>query len=173
VKVLLDTHVLFWCLAENDRLPKSIRNCLGQSTNTFHVSAVIPSRRSFDSSGCGLRDGILFALRVAAPPTPRADTNAHKSELMRVGITGWEIAIKVRIGKWPEAAVLLPGLATHITAARFELLPLTLAQAEMVGSFDLIHRDPFDRLLAAQALDQDMTVATVDRAFQVLGCKVV
>ena len=63
-------------------------------------------------------------------------------------VTGWEIAIKVKIGKWPEAAPLQPDLSAKIVAAGFELLPLTLAQAQRAGSLDLVHRDPFDRLLA-------------------------
>jgi len=51
------------------------------------MQGLIPARRSFDSSFYGLRAGILFALRVAAPPTPRAETTPHKSVLMRFGLT--------------------------------------------------------------------------------------
>lgn len=88
-------------------------------------------------------------------------------------VTGWEIAIKVKIGKWPGAAALVPRLEEAILAEGFSFLDLTLSQAKRAGSLDLVHRDPFDRMLAAQALDLDLTVATVDRAFAVLGCKVV
>lgn len=94
------------------------------------------------------------------------------NEIYISAITGWEIAIKVKLGKWPEAAVLLPGLAEKISAAGFELLPLTLTQAELAGSLDLVHRDPFDRLLAAQAIDLDLTIVTVDPALSSFGCKV-
>ncbi len=87
-------------------------------------------------------------------------------------VAGWEIAIKVKIGKWPEAAVLLPGLADKVRAAGLQLLDVTLEQAERAGSMDLIHRDPFDRILAAQALSLDIPVATVDPAFAMLGCRV-
>ena len=88
-------------------------------------------------------------------------------------VTGCEIGIKVKTGKWPEAAPLLPDLSTKIVAAGFSLLSLTLAQAERAGSLDLVHRDPFDRLLAAQAIDLGIPIATVDREMASLGCAVV
>ncbi|MBA4173867.1 MAG: PIN domain nuclease [Hyphomicrobium sp.] len=87
-------------------------------------------------------------------------------------VTGWEIATKVRIGKWPEAAVLLPGLTGQIHQAGFRIAPLSLAQAERGGSLVAEHKDPFDRLLAAQALELDLTVMTTDPVFARLGCAV-
>jgi PIN domain nuclease of toxin-antitoxin system len=53
------------------------------------------------------------------------------------------------------------------------LLPLTLSQAERAGSLDLVHRDPFDRLLAAQALDLNIPMATIDPGLTLLGCTIV
>ena len=97
-----------------------------------------------------------------------------RSEVIYVSaVTGWEIGIKVKIGKWPEAAVLLPGLSEKVMDEGFEVLDLTLAQAERAGQLDLIHKDPFDRLLAAQSLLLDVPIATVDPALAVLGCKVI
>ena len=58
-------------------------------------------------------------------------------------------------------------------AAGFDLLPLTLAQAERAGSLDLVHRDPFDRMLAAQALDLGIGLATSDFALARLGCQII
>ena len=88
-------------------------------------------------------------------------------------VSGWEIAIKVKLGKWPEAAPLLPGLSTVALRAGLRLLDVTLEQAEYAGSLPLIRRDPFDRFLAAQALLLDMPVATVDPAFKAFVCKTV
>ena len=88
-------------------------------------------------------------------------------------VSGWEIAAKVRLGKWPEAAPLLPGLTQSVERAGIRHLPLTITQAERAGSFELPHKDPVDRLLAAQALDQDLTLLTVDPVFAAFGCKVV
>ncbi len=74
------------------------------------VRVVIPSRRSSDSLVRRLRDGILFCLRVAAPPTPRADTSRHKSELMPAGIS--VIACEADIAAGVAQLVrLCPGMA--------------------------------------------------------------
>jgi PIN domain nuclease of toxin-antitoxin system len=88
-------------------------------------------------------------------------------------VSAWEIAIKVKLGKWPEAAVLLPDLSSKVVAAGFEMLPISFAQAERAGSLELLHRDPFDRLLAAQALDLGIAIATVDPAMARFGCRVI
>jgi PIN domain nuclease of toxin-antitoxin system len=105
-------------------------------------------------------------------PQHRALIERQENDIFVSAVTGWEIAIKVKLGKWQEAEVLLPNLPTRIVAAGFELLDVTFAQAQIAGSLDLFHRDPFDRLLAAQALDLDMVVATVDSEIARLGCRV-
>ncbi len=87
-------------------------------------------------------------------------------------VTAWEIALKVKLGKWPEAKVLLPDIAQKVETAAFENLPLSLHQAELAGGLDLTHRDPFDRMLAAQAIDLDLTLLTADAAIGRLGCRV-
>ena len=50
---------------------------------------------------------------------------------------------------------------------------LTLAQAECAGSLDLVHRDPFDRILAAQAVDLGVALATSDIIIANLGCQII
>lgn len=102
----------------------------------------------------------------------RALIEHDQNEIFISAVTGWEIATKVRLGKWPEAAVLLPDLAPKILAAGFDIIPLTFPQAERAGSLDHAHRDPFDRMLAAQALELDVILASVDPAFSAFGCKV-
>lgn len=104
----------------------------------------------------------------------------HREAITREGeavylsaVSGWEIGIKVKLGKWPEAAILLPDLASKVRDEGFHALDLTLAQAEMAGQLDLTHKDPFDRLLAAQALQFDWPIATVDTAISRLGCKII
>jgi PIN domain nuclease of toxin-antitoxin system len=88
-------------------------------------------------------------------------------------VTGWEIGIKVKLGKWPEAAVLLPGLNEKVLDEGFDRLDLTIAQAERAGLLELVHKDPFDRLIAAQSLMLDLPVATVDPAMALFGCRVI
>ena len=85
-------------------------------------------------------------------PRHRQLIEARGETIYVSAVTGWEIGIKVKLGKWPEASVLLPGLSEKVMDEGFEVLDLTLAQAERAGQLDLIHKDPFDRLLAAQSL---------------------
>lgn len=77
----------------------------------------------------------------------------------------WEIATKHRIGKLPEAPRLLPGIDRHIRRSRFAELPISFAHAELAGRMESEHRDPFDRMLIAQAKLEAMTMISSDRIF--------
>ncbi len=71
----------------------------------------------------------------------------------------WEVALKRALGK-----VRLDGsLGEAVTAAGFEPLRITLEHAERAGSLPDHHRDPFDRMLVAQAQLEDLVVVTRDR----------
>ena len=63
----------------------------------------------------------------------------------------WEIATKFRLGKLPDAAEVAKNVPEWIVRAGFESMPVTAEHAQLAGSWDLSHRDPFDRMLAAQA----------------------
>ncbi len=94
------------------------------------------------------------------------------NDVLVSAVTGWEIAIKVKLGKWPGAAPLLPDLERTLNDEGFRLLDLTMSQAKLAGGLDLEHKDPFDRLLAAQALDLNIPIATVDPVFKQFNCVV-
>ena len=96
----------------------------------------------------------------------------RQSSVYVSAVTGWEIATKVKLGKWPEAAPSLPDLAGLVLRSGLQVLDITMTQAERAGSLELVHRDPFDRMLAAQALDLDIAILTVDPAFALFGCRV-
>ena len=85
--------------------------------------------------------------------------------------SGWEIATKVRLGKLPGIGELLNDLPQLLIAQGFELLPITLQQGQHAGSYPMPHRDPFDRLLAAQAELARLTLVTVDPALQAFPCR--
>jgi PIN domain nuclease of toxin-antitoxin system len=79
--------------------------------------------------------------------------------------SAWEIATKTRLGKWPEAmglASMFPGV---IEASGFEPLAITVRHAIHAGALTAAHADPFDRMLAAQAELEEMTLVTADLAF--------
>lgn len=73
----------------------------------------------------------------------------------------WEIGIKVRIGK---LRVDVP-LAPVVVEQGFELLPISADHAEAAGALPQVHRDPFDRMLVAQARAEGLTIMTRDPAF--------
>ncbi len=80
----------------------------------------------------------------------------------------WEIAIKRRIGKL-QAPDTLP---ETIAAEGFTWLPIEPVHAWTVGSLADHHRDPFDRLLIAQSLAEDLPVVTGDQRFAAYGVEV-
>src|SRR5258708_29499991 len=80
-------------------------------------------------------------------------------------ITAWEIAYKFSTGKWPQAEILARDLVAIMFALGFEPLPLSLEHARHAGVLRSPHRDPFDRMLAAQAEIEDIPLVTVDPAF--------
>jgi len=74
----------------------------------------------------------------------------------------WEIATKFRLGRLPKAAEVAKNVPEWITRAGFESMPVTAEHAQLAGDWNLSHRDPFDRMLAAQAKLEKMPLATVD-----------
>lgn len=86
--------------------------------------------------------------------------------------TGWEMATKVRKGHLPELQASLPSFIDDVTRDGFHHLPITAQHGVSGGSLPGAHKDPFDRLLAAQALIEDLVVITRDREIASFGCKV-
>jgi len=84
-------------------------------------------------------------------------------------VVAWEIASKVRSGKWPEARPLADDFFPTISHYAFHHLPLTLEHAHLAGAMPGRHRDPFDRLLAAQARIENVPLVTVDPVFHEFG----
>jgi PIN domain nuclease of toxin-antitoxin system len=87
-------------------------------------------------------------------------------ELYLSAATSWEVSIKMRLGKLklpaPPAECVLPFMVKQ----GIHPLPVTHAHGLKVYDFPLYHNDPFDRLIIAQALVEDMVILTSDRAFQ-------
>ena len=81
----------------------------------------------------------------------------------------WEMAIKVGLGKWPEAAALVANFEREAGIAGVDLLPIQLTDVRTAGLMQVPHRDPFDRLLAAQASNQSLTLVTADRALKAIA----
>ena len=80
----------------------------------------------------------------------------------------WEAAIKFRSGKLTEAAVLLSVPQAILTSMGFLAMPVQLEHAKLAGSLVSPHKDPFDRMLAAQALLEGLTIVSADAVFDAL-----
>lgn len=95
------------------------------------------------------------------------------NEISVSAASAWEIAVKYRIGKLPEAKDVAVHLAAHVRKARFITLPISLEHALAAGALAGPHKDPFDRMLIAQARIEDLAVVTIDPVFRVYDVSVV
>ncbi len=78
--------------------------------------------------------------------------------------SAWEIATKHRLGKLHAASLLVKDINGYVVKAGFESLAITIAHAQHAGSWPSPHRDPFDRMLAAQAALESLVLITCDSA---------
>ena len=88
-----------------------------------------------------------------------------ENEVLVSAASAWEIATKHRLGKLPEAAGAVSRFDALVTADRFTPLAISSRHGLRAGSYDTGHRDPFDRMLAAQAELEALLLVTADPAF--------
>lgn len=110
--------------------------------------------------------------------SPRLGKDAHQAiansdHLVYVSAaSAWEIAIKVRLGRLtapPDVAAWLPA---QLEANRLLQLPISVHHAAGVERLPPHHSDPFDRLLIAQALAEDLTLVTSDEKIERYGTRI-
>ena len=112
MRLLLDSHILIWLMAEDARLTAEARTLISGATEVFASTASI-----------------------------------------------WELAIKVSLGK---LHLDIERLVSLLDAAGIYELQITRPHAMAVARLPLLHRDPFDRLLIAQAIAEPMRLLTAD-----------
>lgn len=112
MRLLLDTHVLLWTLADDPHLSKAARKRIESATEIYVSSA-----------------------------------------------SYWEIAIKAGLGKLPVSLVEIRAAAQH---SGFNELPVNGEHAETLLTLPDHHKDPFDRMLVAQAICEPMRLLTSD-----------
>ncbi len=117
MKLLLDTHVLLWWLADDDQLSPRARHAIADTANPVFISAV----------------------------------------------SGWEISIKRKLGRLD---LEFEALEAAIKANGFFALPVSFQHGLAAGELPEHHRDPFDRMLVAQAQAEDMRLVSCDKALQ-------
>lgn len=93
------------------------------------------------------------------------------NEVWVSAVSAFEVTTKFRLGKLPEAEALAVDFSGECQAEGFQGLDITITHGDRAGAFAHPHRDPFDRLLIAQALTEDMTLVSNERLFDGFGIK--
>ena len=93
----------------------------------------------------------------------------EENDILISAASAWEVAAKFRIGKLPGGEAVASDIAGHIAGQGFEELAIGVADAERAGRLPGPHRDPFDRMLIAQALLRELTVVSADPVFDRYG----
>ena len=106
-------------------------------------------------------------LSLAARQVIADETN----DIVVSAASAWEITTKYRIGKLPGAEAVALDVAGAISAQGFGHLPISVVDAERAGRLPGPHRDPFDRMLAAQAQARDLAVVSADTALDAHGIR--
>ena len=117
MRLLLDTHVLLWTIAESRRLSAAARALIGEPDNELTFSSV----------------------------------------------SLWEVAIKAGRGR-DDFRIDVSSLRRSLFDNDYVELPITGAHAVALGGLPPVHRDPFDRMLVAQAIVEGLTLVTSDPA---------
>lgn len=86
------------------------------------------------------------------------------NEILLSPVTYWEVAIKIRLGKFGLPGPFLPFMTRQIEQNSFVILPIELTHAEVVSTLPFHHRDPFDRMLVAQAMVERVPILSADLA---------
>jgi len=120
-----------------------------------------------------LPDTCTFFWLLSAPDLVPAATRTflerETDAIVVSAVSVWELAIKRKLGKLGELSSIAVALSAFVREAvgtyLFDELPITMAHAALAGDLPLHHRDPFDRMLAAQARIEDLILISPDRKF--------
>jgi PIN domain nuclease of toxin-antitoxin system len=104
-------------------------------------------------------------------PHVRQLIRSRGSEVFVSAASAWEITTKYRLGKLNFARALAENFIPRVTAVGYRLLPITVEHAVRAGQFSGEHKDPFDRMLAAQAIHEDMPLLSNDPQLDVFGVR--
>jgi PIN domain nuclease of toxin-antitoxin system len=100
-----------------------------------------------------------------------AAISADGAEVFVSAVSAWEVTTKFRIGKLPDAQRLAHNFGPDIALEGFRELAVTVAHAQHSGLMIGAHKDPFDRMLIAQALAEDLVLVSNEAVFDGFGVK--
>jgi PIN domain nuclease of toxin-antitoxin system len=101
----------------------------------------------------------------ALPASARKHLAKTGNSVLVSSASAWEIATKFRIGKLPDAGDLLADFAGYLARERLEGLAISTDHAVRAGLLPGPHKDPFDRMLIAQAQAENIPILSNDAAF--------
>lgn len=120
MRLLLDTNVFLWALAEPKKLSTKARNAISKLENSVYVSPV----------------------------------------------TAYELSYKHHQGKLPSGAAIVASFGRQVAHLYAAELTVSAPHALAAGQLEWEHKDPFDRILAAQAMVEGLTLVTADQDLQ-------
>jgi PIN domain nuclease of toxin-antitoxin system len=103
--------------------------------------------------------------------TARTAISDPDNEIFVSAASAWEIATKFRLGKLPGAALVAADIAAYVAGQGFAELAIRLVHGQVAGSLPGPHRDPFDRMLIAQAVTDSLVLISNENAFDAYGVK--
>lgn len=109
--------------------------------------------------------------KLSAPATKALDSAGNDRTLSLASI--WEISIKHHSGKLPLPKEPGTWIEEQLALQQIDMLPLQRDVIYRATALPAVHKDPFDRVIAADALQRKLTVVTPDMPFEDYGCKVI
>jgi PIN domain nuclease of toxin-antitoxin system len=91
------------------------------------------------------------------------------AEVFVSAASAWEISTKHRLGKLPGVSAFVHDISAAIASQAFAGLSVSVVHAQRAGALASDHRDPFDRMLIAQAMSEDMILVSNERIFDGFG----
>jgi PIN domain nuclease of toxin-antitoxin system len=103
-----------------------------------------------------------FLDKSALPTQVQGALDNMDNEIWVSSASAYEMAFKHKIGKWPEISPLASDFENLVINQGFGITGVSVAHALLAGSMSSLHRDPFDRILTAQAILEQMLLVTGD-----------
>ena len=103
--------------------------------------------------------------------TARKHIGDARNEVLISAATAWEIATKVRLGRLPTGSGLAAEFIAYLNQAGFQVLTITADHGIRAGSLPGPHKDPFDRMLIAQAQAEHLAIVSADLIFDEYGVR--
>jgi len=107
----------------------------------------------------------------ALSSTARSAIEDEHNDIFVSAASAWEIATKHRIGKLPGVAAIVGNLDGAVTDQGFSALPISLRHGQAAGILPGPHQDPFDRMLIAQSMIEDMVLVSNEQLFDAYGVR--